>query len=90
MNLYTVITDTGEMVCIAARTIDHAAVAFISVWMGRTGAHPGAFSITMGAPKAYEDDETTETIRLGDVTGMLVRQVDGVMHFESAFGGEHG
>lgn len=90
MNIFKAITDTGEEVGVAARTIDHAALVFVTVWIGRTGTHPGAFSIIMGAPKGYEGDATVETIRRGDMAGMLVRQADGVMHFDPTFGGEHG
>ncbi len=50
------IDDTGEEVCVVARTGNHAADVLVTFWMARTMEGPRAFSIGRGAPSGYQDD----------------------------------
>jgi hypothetical protein len=87
MKLFNVtINDTGEELCVAARTMDHAAEVLITFWLARTGNAPGQFSVGRGALSAYGDDYIVQNVAAGDVAGVLVRQTDGSTLFEPAIG----
>ena len=87
MHLYTAhITNTGEELCVAARTPHHGAEVLATFWIARTGAHPGRFFIKDGPPSTYEDAFTLEIIAEGDASGVIVRQTDGSLHFDVAMG----
>lgn len=85
MNLfYAYIVHTGEELCIAARTANHAVEVLMTFWVARTGSAPGEFNIGHGASGPYEDNEVVHNVALGDTAGVIVRQEDGSMIFEPA------
>lgn len=85
MNLYhATITDTGEELCVTARTTDHAAEVFVTFWIARTGSAPGEFSVGRGAPIGYHGHPVVQNLATGDAAGVLVRQPDGAVLFEPA------
>jgi hypothetical protein len=85
MNLFEVtVAETGEDLCVAARTMDHAAETFVTFWVARTGSAPGEFHIGRGAPLVYAGHPTVEIAASGDVAGVVVLQQDGFMLFEAA------
>lgn len=87
MNLFTVqIAGTGEELCVAARTTDHAAEVLVTFWCARCGHAPGEFHIGPGAPSAYQNDFTVQNVAAGHVVGVIVRQPDGSMLFDPAVG----
>lgn len=87
MNFFTVnIVQTGEELCVAARTSDHAAEVFLTFWCARTGQAPGEFHVRTEPAKAYENNPVVENIAAGEMAGVLVHQSDGSMLFEPAIG----
>ena len=85
MNMFNVcIVQTGEEICVAARTWDHAAEVFITFWITRTGSAPGEFHIGTGAPERDMGDLVVQDVAAGHVAGVMVRQPDGSMLFEPA------
>lgn len=87
MNLFNAhIVQTGEELCIAAGTTDHAAEVFVCFWAARTGGAPGEFAIGRGAPPEFLGDSIVEAVAGGDVAGVVVRQPDESMLFEPAIG----
>jgi hypothetical protein len=88
MRLYgAYVVQTGDELCVAARTADHAAEIFVTFHIARTGAVPGEFQIGSRAPAAYEGHPVTDAVAQGDVAGVIVRQTDGSMSFDPAIGG---
>lgn len=87
MKLYGIaISLTGEELCVAASSVDHAAEIFVTFWIASSGSAPGKFAITGGVPAAYQDNVTVNLIGQGDVAGVIVRQTDGSMLFEPTMG----
>jgi len=87
MRLYTAqITATGEELCIAARTMNHAADVFVTFWIARTGDAPGQFYISDGPPSAYANNVVVEAVAQGEASGVIVRQKDGSIFFDPAMG----
>lgn len=87
MKLYTAhITATGEELCIAARTFNHAADVFVTFWIARTGDAPGQFYISDELASEYENSVVVEAVALGEAAGVIVRQSDGSMFFDPAMG----
>lgn len=85
MKLYSVrICETGEELCIAARTADHAAEVLTTFWCARTGMVPGRFEIEPGPPTAYRNDPFVCFVAAGELAGVVIRQLDGSMVFEAA------
>jgi hypothetical protein len=85
MKLFNAKNDnTGEVLCIAARDMDHASAVYVTFWIARSGNAPGAFSIGRGAPAEFQDSFTAKTVERGDVAGVIVQQLDGSMLFEAA------
>lgn len=83
-NAYVV--QTGEEVCVIARSADHAAEVFVTFWIARTGDAPGEFHVEQGAPGALKDDIYVQTIAEGDAAGVIVRHPDGSTLFDPAIG----
>ena len=87
MRLHNVyIVQTGEELCVAARTTDHAAQVFITFWIARTGDAPGEFHVGVDDPEYYENDPIVQNVAKGDIAGVLVRQPDGSTLFDPAIG----
>ena len=85
MKLYSIpIHETGEELCIAARTSDHAAEVLVTFWFARTGSAPGRFNVQAGAPLAYKNNPFVRLVAAGELAGVIVRQLDGSMLFEAA------
>lgn len=85
MKLYTAtVVETGEQLCIAARTSDHAAEVLVTFWCARSGRMPGTFEIERGAPAVYRDNSFVRLVAAGELAGVIVRQMDGSMLFEAA------
>lgn len=85
MKLYTVtIVETGEQLCIAARTSDHAAEVLVTFWAARSGTMPGRFDVQADAPLTYCDNSFVRLVAAGELAGVIVRQLDGSMVFEAA------
>lgn len=83
-NVY--IVETGEELCVAARTTDHAAEVLVTFWCARCGHAPGEFHIGRGAPSAYQNDFIVQNVAAGNVAGVFVRQPDNSLLFEPAIG----
>lgn len=83
-NIYVV--QSGEELCVAARSSDHAAEVFVTFWLSRTSDAPGEFHVGRGAPEAFKDDVAAQLAAQGDVSGVLIRQADGTTLFERAIG----
>lgn len=87
MKLFNVRNDcTGEILCVAARDMDHASAVYVTFWIARSGDAPGRFSIGRGAPAEIKDNFTVKTIERGEIAGVIVHQLDGSVLFEAAFG----
>ena len=87
MKLYTVnILDTGEELCVAARSTDQCAEVVVTFWIARSGGAPGEFSVERGAPADYRNDTLVLNVAQGNVAGVVVRQQDGSLLFEAAIG----
>ena len=87
MKIFTIRhTKTDEIICIAARTTNHAAQVFVSFLLARTGSAPGEFHVERGAPPGYVDNFFVRNIAKGDNAGVIVRQTDGSMLFDPATG----
>lgn len=85
MNAYKVkIQNTGEEVCVVARSMPHASDVLVSFWFFRCGKAPGEFQIETGAPTEYRGHPTVRHAAAGKVAGVIVRQMDGSMLFEPA------
>ena len=85
MKLYNVnIHETGEQLCIAARSADHAAEVLVTFWCARSGTMPGRFDVGPGAPAAYGDDPFVRLVADGELAGVIIRQLDSSMLFEAA------
>ena len=85
MKLYNAhIHDTGEELCVAARSADDAAEVLVTFWCARSGTMPGRFYITAGAPPLYKGDTLVRLIARGELAGVIIRQLDGTMIFEPA------
>lgn len=85
MKLYTVtIVETGEQLCIAARTSDHAAEVLVTFWAARSGTMPGRFNVQPGIPAAYRDNSFVRLVGAGELAGVIIRQRDDTMLFEPA------
>lgn len=85
MNLYNVrIRETGEEVCVAARSADHAAEVIVTFWCARSGTMPGRFDVEAGASPAYKNDKFVRLVSRGELAGVIIRQLDGTMIFEPA------
>ncbi|WP_057883652.1 hypothetical protein [Tsuneonella troitsensis] len=85
MKLYSIhIRETGENLCVAARSADHAAEVLVTFWCARSGTMPGRFYITAGAPPLYKGDTLVRRIARGKLAGVIIRQLDGTMIFEPA------
>ncbi len=83
-NVY--IVETGEELCVAARSTDHCAEVFVTFWISRSGQAPGEFHVGTDAPDSYQGHPTVQIVAEGDVAGVIVRQQDGSMLFEAAIG----
>ena len=87
MKLFNIfVVQSGEELCVAARTSDHAAEVFVTFWLSRTAEAPGEFHVGRGAPEAFKDDVAAQLAARGNVSGVLVRQADGSTLFEQAIG----
>lgn len=85
MKLYTVkIVETGEELCVGARTADHAAEVLVTFWAARSGTMPGTFEVEPGAPVTFRDNSFVRLVAAGELAGVIVRQMDGSMLFEAA------
>lgn len=85
MNLYTThIRETGEELCVAARSADHAAAVLVTFWCARSGTMPGRFEVEAGAPPIYKNDKFVRLVSQGELAGVIIRQLDGTMIFEPA------
>jgi len=85
MKLYSVqICETGEELCIAARTNNHAAEVLTTFWCARSGMMPGRFEIEPGVPDAYSNHPYVSFVADGELAGVVIRQLDGSMVFEPA------
>jgi hypothetical protein len=85
MKLYNVhILETGEELCVAARSADHAAEVIVTFWFARTGSAPGRFDVQAGAPPAYSENSFVRLVADGELAGVIIRQLDGSMIFEAA------
>jgi hypothetical protein len=85
MNLYSIhIRETGEKLCVAARTSDHAAEVLVTFWCARSGTSPGTFEVEPGAPASYKNDKLVRLVSQGELAGVIIRQLDGAMNFEPA------
>jgi hypothetical protein len=87
MQLFNVKNDrTSEVMCVAARDMDHASAVYVTFWIARSGGAPGRFSIGRGAPAEIKDNFTVKTVERGEIAGVIVHQMDGSVLFEPAFG----
>jgi hypothetical protein len=85
MKLFNItIGETGEELCVAARTMDHAAEVFTCFWVARCGSAPSQFSVGKGPPAAFKDEFVIQHAGLGEIAGVLVRHADGSIHFDAA------
>lgn len=87
MRLFNVENDnTGEVLCVAARDMDHASAVYVTFFISRSGDAPGRFSIGRGAPAEIKDNFTVKTVERGEIAGVIVHLMDGSVLFEPAFG----
>jgi hypothetical protein len=85
MKIYGIhIRETGEELCIAARSADHAAEVLVTFWCARSGTMPGRFDVEAGAPPAYKNEKFVRLVAQGEIAGVIIRQLDGTMIFEPA------
>lgn len=85
MKLYSIrIRETGEVLCVAARTCDHAAEVLATFWFARSGTMPGRFEVRPGAPGTYRNSPFVGVVGDGELAGVIIRQLDGSMIFEAA------
>lgn len=83
MQLYTIQhIETDEVLCIAARGINHAAQVFVTFLMARTGSAPGRFDVERVPPSDYAGDFFVENVAADDAAGVIIRQANGSMLFD--------
>jgi len=85
MRLFNIKNDsTGEVLCVAAKDMDHASAVYVTFWIARSGDAPGRFNIGRGAPAEIKDNFTVKTVERGEIAGVIVHQMDGSVLFEPA------
>lgn len=85
MKLYNIaIEETGEELCVAARSVEHAAEVIVTFWCARSGTMPGRFDLKSGALPAYKNENFVRLVAQGELAGVIIRQLDGTMIFEPA------